>query len=298
MEKTDIINAITRHVADRSLETVLPGVTNTVGSDYKQGFIDLERNLKQTKNYFDNRYITDQAFLIEREKTNRSFETRLKELPEAELQKIVNALLIALKEVVQTDNENHTILFVGISPNNLEPLQTTAEYRKIRGALELRSNVIGLQMKEPVLAATFRDFIKYWEASEPTIIHLTGHGEKNGIAFADANNQWVMVKNKTLEELFKLYKEKIKCVFLSSCYSGAQAKLISTFGIVVIGMNKPIGDETAAQFAESFYTFLGKDGDYQKAFSLASIEMQPSNWTERKIPELWINGEKANGVKK
>ena len=56
-----------------------------------------------------------------------------------------------------------------------------------------------------------------------------------------------------LKRLFRRDADSIEAVLLNSCYSANQAKIISAFGIYVIGHNLPISDGAAISFAKALY---------------------------------------------
>ena len=68
--------------------------------------------------------------------------------------------------------------------------------------------------------------------------------------------------------LFKLHTDYVKCVLLNACYSSKPAKAISKHINYVIGMNQPIEDRAAIEFAVGFYDALGADKGYEFAYKL------------------------------
>ena len=74
-------------------------------------------------------------------------------------------------------------------------------------------------------------------------------------------------------------------MILNACYSEAQAEAIAKH-VLVIGMNKAIGDTTAIEFAVAFYDALGAGESVEFAYKLACNAIQWAGTSEHMIPVL------------
>ncbi len=105
---------------------------------------------------------------------------------------------------------------------------------------------------------------------EPQIVHFSGHGAgEHGLVLANDAGGMQFVSTEALTGLFKaLEPHGIECVLLNACYSEVQATAIHQSVDCVIGMNQPIGDRAAIEFAEGFYDALGAGSAYDQAFEI------------------------------
>ncbi|WP_051469926.1 CHAT domain-containing protein [Fischerella sp. PCC 9605] len=91
----------------------------------------------------------------------------------------------------------------------------------------------------------------------PNIIHFCGHGAgSQGLCFQDEAGNLQLVTGEVLADLFKNFATQIECVLLNACYSEVQADAIVQHIDYVIGMNAPINDKPAIEFAVGFYDGL------------------------------------------
>lgn len=75
---------------------------------------------------------------------------------------------------------------------------------------------------------------------------------------------------------------------LNACYSEVQANAIHQFVDCVIGMNQPIGDKAAIQFAEGFYDALGSGSAYEEAFNIGCNAIDLEGSSAYSIPKLKV----------
>ena len=85
-----------------------------------------------------------------------------------------------------------------------------------------------------------------------------------------------------------------RCVILNSCLSSKQAKLISEYGIIVIGNNLPIGDKAAIAFSMGFYLGLSEGMSYEDAFNDGFTAVINKNENYADVVEVWKDGEKLD----
>ncbi len=145
--------------------------------------------------------------------------------------------------------ENKTILLLAANPKNTPSLRLDEEARDIDDALR-RSQHRHLFTLQQRWAVRSRDVQRALLDLNPQIIHFSGHGkEDEGLAFEDETGNTKAVGTEALEELFKLFTDRIECVVLNACYSEAQAKVIAQHIPYVIGMSQAINDKAAIEFA-------------------------------------------------
>jgi HAD superfamily phosphoserine phosphatase-like hydrolase len=147
-----------------------------------------------------------------------------------------------------------------------KPLDTDLELRSIINRIQGRwQHAYGP-------APRLNDLIDGLRDSDPDIVHFSGHGsstERLVILNDDAAPK--EISRATLEELFKNFKDKIRVVVLSACYSETQAKLIAKHIDCVIGVSGTLDDSDAAKYSQQFYGALVAGRSVQKAHDEAKI---------------------------
>ncbi len=161
------------------------------------------------------------------------------------------------------------IALVSANPLDTNPLRLEKEARLIDQ--ELRGGKLRNQFDIKKYAETrWDDLVNLLLDNTPDFLHFSGHGLPEGIALTNDKTEMThLVPTVAVAGLLKLFEGKIKCVFFNSCYSSHQGREVVQHVPHVIGMKAAVPDDTAIQFAVSFYKaiFAGKDVGF--AFSLA-----------------------------
>ncbi|MFK7905224.1 MAG: CHAT domain-containing protein [Chitinophagales bacterium] len=187
------------------------------------------------------------------------------------------------------DTDKQKILFLAANPSDKAGLQTDLEYRLIRAELERGKKRDLYQLLHPQLSLTVGELLRALD-EKPDIIHFSGHGTKDGIMIVKDDNTHSIIPTEALEYLFESAKEHVKIVVLNACHSAAQAKVISKFGIYVIGNNLEIGDNAAVNFARTLYLSLGEGNPLTKAYKSAKFALMIQNPSFVKVVEVWKDG--------
>jgi len=102
------------------------------------------------------------------------------------------------------------------------------------------------------------------------------------------NDQAELVTTGALKELFTLFKNNIRLIFLNACYSQEQAEALRDVVDCVIGMNDSVSDDTAAIFAGTFYRALAFGNSVKNAFAQGLVALRVRNIPEEDIPQLLV----------
>ena len=166
---------------------------------------------------------------------------------------------------MSNDTSVKKILILAANPKQTSELRLGEEVRDIREGLRLAKNRDQFIL-EARWAVRPRDIRREILDFRPHIIHFSGHGAgETGLCFEDETGKQQLVTGEALAGLFKQFNRQIECVLLNACYSEEQAKAIVQHIDYVIGMNKPIGDKAAIEFAVGFYDALaGYDPQYDE----------------------------------
>jgi hypothetical protein len=182
-------------------------------------------------------------------------------------------------------NSVRRILTLAANPKKTGRLRLDEEVREIDKALRRAQKRDHFELKSR-WAVTPRDLQLAILEEKPEIIHFCGHGEKDGLVLEDDLGQATLVSTAALSNLFKLFAGQVQCVLLNACYSEVQAKEICQHIGYVIGMNQPIGDRAAIEFAFGFYSALGSDRAYDFAYQFGCNSIDMAGIPEADIPVL------------
>lgn len=194
-----------------------------------------------------------------------------------------------------------TILVLAANPLDSERLALDEEVREIEEGLR-RSRHRDLFKVEQRWAVRPQDLRRALLDVEPEIVHFCGHGtngsasnspinspvdirklsvvseatDGGGIVLEDEAGKAQLVQGQALTDLFSLFRKRLECVVLNSCYSEAQATLIVRQVPIVIGMKRAIGDRAAIEFSRGFYDALGAGRTIDEAFQFGcnAIDLQ------------------------
>lgn len=168
------------------------------------------------------------------------------------------------------------ILLVASNPLNTTRLRLDRECREIEEGLR-RANRRGNFILVKKFAVRPIDLSRALLDEKPYILHFSGHGSEEGIALENDTGNSYIVTPDGISELFGLFKDSLHCVILNSCYSEIQARSIARHIPYVIGMKKEISDQTAINFAISFYDAIGDGNDINFAFDFAKKNLSLKN---------------------
>lgn len=176
------------------------------------------------------------------------------------------------------------ILFLAANPTT-SPLSLDREIKKISASIKMskQRDRFVLHSAHAVSPETLLQEILDFE---PNIVHFSGHGNLDGIVLESSLETELLVTDKALIRLFRLFKDKVDCVVLNSCYSLQQAKAINTVIPYVIGMKKSIPDLTAISFSSGFYKGLGSGKNILFSYELGLANIELEGYSGVDIPEL------------
>lgn len=181
------------------------------------------------------------------------------------------------------------LLILTANPDQIDqlPLRVDAEVRLIEEALQ-RSQYRDRFQVATKLAVRTADLRRALLDHSPQIVHFSGHGTgERGLVLETDDGQQQIVRTDAISQLFGAFQVgEIECVLLNACYSEVQATAIHQFVDCVIGMNQPIGDQSAVDFAEGFYDALGAGRDYDEAFEIGRSAIALSGSPDQSIPVL------------
>ena len=179
-----------------------------------------------------------------------------------------------------------TILFLAANPSNTNQLDLKQEVEQVEKELQRlqsREQFVFKQQWATTLEALRHALLDH----KPNIIHFSGHGAgQAGIVLENEAGKSQLVDGETLANFLEPFN--IDCVILNACFTALQASSIVQHVDFVIGMNQPIGDKAAIQFAIGFYDTLTTGESIPVAFKLGCTSIQAAlpNYEEHLKPVL------------
>ena len=178
------------------------------------------------------------------------------------------------------------ILILAANPRDTPSLRLDEEIRDIREALQ-RSQYRDQFALECRTAVRPQDVRRALLDIKPHIVHFSGHGVgEQGLVLENEVGKMQLVSTEALVGLFELFSNIVECVLLNACYSKFQADAICQNINYVIGMNQPIGDRAAIEFAVLFYDALGAQHSIEFAHGLGCNAIAMAGIAESQTPVL------------
>jgi len=163
------------------------------------------------------------------------------------------------------------ILFLAANPG--AALDLEKEFERIETALRLAKVRERVELKQ-VWAATIDRLMQAMLDEPPTIVHFSGHGTAEGIILRDDGGEAHAVSGEALASLFALFRDSVRCVVLSSCWSEHQAAVIRQHVPHVVGIRAPVYDDVAISFSTGFYRAIAAGRDVPFAFGMGIARVQ------------------------
>lgn len=180
------------------------------------------------------------------------------------------------------------IIFTSANPNKTGSLKLDREFRTIEEHIKASKERDKIELLSK-WALRLPDLTKALLDNNPQILHFSGHGSYDGLAFENANGDIETINTEGLKRLFSMFKESLQCVILNACYSEEIAKIISNESFFVVGMNDSIADDAAIKFSTGFYQACGAGKDFETAFKLGLV-FTANSIANKDTPTLWKDG--------
>lgn len=190
----------------------------------------------------------------------------------------------------------NTILVIGASPHDVEPLRIAAEVRAIETALASAPLRDAFRV-ESETALRIDDIQRVLLQHRPQIVHFIGHGASDShLILEDDDGNAFVAPADALTHLFELFAASIRCVVLFACYSEEQARSIAAHIPCVIGICAAVNAAAATRFATSFYQALAHGTSVKMAFDLACNQIGLVGLPEGVAPRLLVRRENDDAM--
>lgn len=195
-----------------------------------------------------------------------------------------------------TGDGRTTILILASNPSGTGMLQVETEHSRISNKIQESNHADAFRIRSKK-AVTLSEFQEYLYDERPTIVHFSGHGEKNNVEVQDVIRRGLnlgsdpgqqapqddtgiilydeskrnpfFVGTAVVKRIFKTMVERqgipIQAVLFNSCYSEAQAQALAQVVPYVIGTSWSVRDDAAIAFATGFYSGIARGEDIRSA---------------------------------
>ena len=181
------------------------------------------------------------------------------------------------------------ILFLSANPLNTARIRVDEEAREIFLKLEATPDRDAFELfKYPAIRNS--DLQSLLMKHEPHIVHYSGHGapRTQGIILETASGRGKKVEPRPFANLFKLFNDQVRLVFLNACRSRDHAMALAEVVDYSIGVSSLIRDRAAVAFAAAFYMALAYRRSVQQAFESAAAELKLRNLARSQGYELFV----------
>lgn len=179
-----------------------------------------------------------------------------------------------------------TVLFLASSPQDQTPLRLDRETREIQKRVRAAEHRDSIWF-EWRLARQLIDLIQDLNEVRPEIVHFSGHGDADALAFEDSDGHTAELTNEQLGRLLEAAGGQVRLTLFNSCNSAAQATLACNHVELAIGMDASIADEIAQTFAGQFYNSLGFGKSVGEAFRQAVLQIEFAHGQGHDVPKLF-----------
>lgn len=178
------------------------------------------------------------------------------------------------------------ILFLAVQPEGTSQIRLDAEARGVQDKLreaKLRNEVC----LESRWAVQPDDVMDALTEHHPDVVHFSGHGNKKAELLLESSRGGSQpVTGEALAGVFRAMGKGVKAVVLNSCYSDSQAKEITRYIDLAVGMNEAIGTQAAIHFSVAFYRALGDGKSFHQSFEEGKAALLLHGVRESHIPVL------------
>jgi len=182
--------------------------------------------------------------------------------------------------------ERITVLFFAADPRDLDRLGLDEEIRLIQEKLRASEYRDAVELKSR-WAVRPTDLLQALNEEMPHIVHFSGHGSEDEIAFMDPEGNTKTLTKEAIAQLMNTMTDNIRVVVFNSCYSSEQAAAVTKYVDVAIGMSAAIEDEAARTFSAQFYSAIGFGRSVRQAFDQARMALQLEGVPDADAPELF-----------
>jgi tetratricopeptide (TPR) repeat protein len=150
----------------------------------------------------------------------------------------------------------HVILFLAANPEGTSPLKLGEECAEIQREIKMAPHRADFRF-ESRWAVSIDELMRHLMELDPSVIHFSGHGDRQGLFLQDESAQLQPVSARALAMMVGAAARNPRVIVLNACYTAAHASALRDKVDCVVVMDGAIGDVAARAFATRFYGALG-----------------------------------------
>jgi hypothetical protein len=183
--------------------------------------------------------------------------------------------------------ERIKVLFCAADPLDTERLQLDEEFRAIAHKLRAAEYRDSVQL-ESAWAARPWDILEALNQHKPRVVHFSGHGAESELAFQDDDGNMRVLHEESFIGAIRAAGEHVRLVVFNSCDSRVFAEAAVKHIDVAIGMNAPITDHAAREFAAQLYSGIAYGRSVRAAFEQGVSGIDLRGLLEQETPALYV----------
>lgn len=177
----------------------------------------------------------------------------------------------------------HVIAYFAACPSGSNPLKLGDECAAIQREIKATPHRDDFRF-ESRWAVTIDELICHINELDPTVIHFSGHGGKEGLVLQDEQGWPESVSPRALARLIDATVRSTRIVLLNACSTIEHAEMLCTTLDCTIAMAGPINDDAARMFATRFYGALGNRRSIGNAFRQGVAKLAIKGLPDELVP--------------
>lgn len=257
--------------------------------DIQKKITQKQKELSSAEKSYRNEEAREQKKILEAEKKRqKEAEMQMKSMVSAINQHTLqqNILSNEIKQLKNLPNKI-TVLFMASNPVDTSALRLDEEVRTIQEKIRLSEYRDSINF-ETRWAVRSSDILQAINETNPTIVHFSGHGSKNGdLVLENPDGSHKLVSKEVITAAMATSSDTIRLVVFNACFSQSQAENIVTNIDSAIGMSTSIGDKAACVFAAQLFSSIGFGRSLKSSFDQAIVALSLADIPEENTPQLY-----------
>lgn len=192
--------------------------------------------------------------------------------------------IAAEPQVTATPNpESLVVLAVFSNPPDTLPLRLEQEERALRDCLDPLHERFRLEVRTSVSPDDLHQALL---RHRPAILHVSGHGEADGLLFETRYGEQHLVPREALVTMLA-NTPSLLCVVLNACHSAVHAEGSTLGAPYLVAMRGTVEDTTARVFTQGFYDALGAGHKVEAAFKAGLDRIAVNTLPDADVPRLF-----------
>ncbi|HEX3046622.1 MAG TPA: CHAT domain-containing protein [Bacillota bacterium] len=184
--------------------------------------------------------------------------------------------------------EPTNVLVIFANPKGLPNLDLSMEDRVIRECI-VRSKFREYIKSEVRHAATIHDVRRALQEFSCRILHFSGHGTEEGLAFEDESGKMKFVAIEALAQLLSAHSPPLEAVLINACNPEPESGGTDLGVPYTLSVKGRIADQAAIEFTRGFYDAIGAGESIEFAYDEGCHAMRLTGYSEAGEPVLFRN---------